>query len=97
MIPPNQNACKATHTQLNTPPSKPESGQDHLAQSKGGAKDGEEADGEHSDKIEKDDDQGRINEPHAEQRLSQDPNGERGDHHICSQPLVLFALELEIT
>jgi hypothetical protein len=68
-----------------------------LAQSKRGAKDGEEADSKDSDKIEKDDDQSRINESHAEQRLPQDPNGKRGDHHICSQPLVLFVLELEIT
>jgi hypothetical protein len=37
-----------------------------LAQSKSGPKDGEETDGKDSDKIEKDDDQGGINEAHAE-------------------------------
>ena len=53
-------------TQLNTPPTEPEAGENHLSQAEAGTESREVADGNDTDQIEEDDADNRIGEAKEE-------------------------------
>lgn len=74
-------------TELHGPPPKPESGQNHLAQTECRSEAREEADGQNTEEVEEQAHQDRIHETQVEQRLAKYSNGKGTDDHVCRQPL----------
>lgn len=78
-------------TELDRPPSKPETREHHLAQTEGGTEAGEKTHGHDSKQVEEETDKDGINEAQVEQGLAEHTNGEGTHDHVCGQPLGLVS------
>ncbi len=78
---------RVARTQLVKVVTEEEAGQDHLAQTKAGAKGREEADWDDSKSVEEDDGKRRVDEAEIENRLGQGTDGKGRHDHVGRQPL----------
>lgn len=78
-------------TELDGPPSEPETREHHLAQTEGGTEAGEETHGQNSQQVEEEANEDGINEAQVEQGLAEHTNGEGAHDHVCGQPLGLVS------
>lgn len=74
-------------TAFHSPPSKPETRQDHLAQPERGTEAREEAHGHDAEEVEEEADEHGIGKPQIKQRVAQNANSERAHDHVGSEPL----------
>lgn len=73
--------------ELSSPPSEPESREDHLSQTENGTKGREKAYRQYTDNVEEQADEDGICESKIEERLCQNTNGKGRNNHVGREPL----------
>lgn len=75
------------HTEFDTPPTEPETGNHHLTQAEFRTEDGEVTHGQNTEQVEEQNGQDTVDETAVEKRLSEHSDGERCHDHVGGEPL----------